>query len=1794
MSQNTTKWIDLSAYGSKIIILSFNINNQEKRILALGKDGASKDNFDSEVFDQIGNALEFQKFSHSNTEYYIYKNGDKFSPKELYSKLKNAGFEKVKPFDINPAELISVIGGAESQVKKPAEPISTEQKTQKVSSVEKRVASEPQDKPFNPDEHIEELLRDSVIIGKNRLGKVVREVIGFNGLEGKRFLHDESESQKIKIEPESLDATSGLFLRAHDLGTLNQCADAFINDMNIGEVKRLDDIKEFARVIFADYQSANNAQKEMFIDKLNQSIENGIGKFIRRKNSDLNSRQLFELVKKLQENANYKIYFAQKKLSENIIDIPAPLSIAIHEIATTDFATKDKNVTIVNPGSGSLFSKFARGTNLEIFENREDTRENMRVSAVELGLKDETMIKTGTPDFADSDLVIANIQSDWLEDSFEFSGEIFNRKEFKYIIEALEAKKPEASAFFSFKMPDDSDILDEYNRFLSLIARKYAIQGIANIKSFLHAGLANSDNLMVISIAENRPVVLDEAPQAALREKEINSYPEMWTWVTETIRANRNIANHHMDYDEDSVNKSDKERNYFQVPYVAASRLGQAETMFPKHLEEPTKIALAKMAKAFGDVDERVANEVGFSKKHLSEVAAPEQIDAVALETYAEEKGKKGFLLGDMTGIGKGRTLAMMALRQMNSGRNVVFLTQKDSNIRDLFRDFTDLGVSTKDLNYIIFNNNTSFDIEDPELGMVTVKNSSPSELIEMMRTTEFEVDVDGNRVLDEEGNPRPITGAKWPEKENGDPVQIVFATYSQFSKSAERCVSEIDKIKINFLNQAIDENTVLILDECQSAAGQSNTGKNIKAAVDACGLVRYSSATHLKRASATPLFNPLFPEHMSEEEVKDIMERGGENIQEVVSSMLARDGVFLRREHDNSALEYETVLDTKREERNRSFVDMLSPILSELCYLSGDVNRRIQDNIDNRIRQMEALEFQREHNLLVQDREQAQRDRRQINQLKGVIKSMQGAKLSFGSPLYNLSKIALAALKTDFVIEQALEDLRGGKKPVLVVDSTLETLLRELYIKQQAEGMEQIKEPDFKDLFLREIEKLTTKKRKDDNGVYVKDENGIIIRDPVEPDNERLHQRLDMIKEMVRELPDLSVSFIDRVKKELGDAGFSCGEITARKIEYHNNKLQKRIPEKKVDVVDKFNNGTYDAILINKSGSTGISLHAAEWFQDRRQRTMRKLDVSNDIVEEVQTDGRIHRRGQVVNPKIYFVDSGVPFETRLIATKNQKLRRLSANVTSNRENAALIGDVLDMINAVGDEVCARYANARPELLEQLGLERNVFNQAGEDADLDGPNDDNQDTRRSANQILARLGMLPCAMQTQILEELQAEYEARIMELEAENKNPLKPKQLKGEIVTKEKTIFEGSELENPNNVFDDPVYIETCIAELSKEPINGEMLDTMVANAQESLMGEDGDYFADRLERIRMDKLNEAFAFINRNNQYATLQGALDANVPELMNLNNRIDTLITLVRDLKAGCQIRITDETGEATMAIVNKVTYPQRGFEHNASKYRFQYVVPGDAEPRVYSFEPLLKNTHFVRPEGGFHIYPGLNNDDMDEVDKILNDFDNAQDFIQKRRVQILTGNTFRAMQIAVENKIGSMCVYYDKKEQIMKRGVIVSGNIRNVNMAVPVRFNSPEMCFDALNENNLLTLYPDQKRNTRSFLIKSLRGGQSFEITLPHPNNKQFGKIYESEFVADLRRRLQPQGNVNDLRGQKNFKIDNREDLLRLIRVVMNDHGINFYTDPKFRNWSNNWQERKTLNEQREQENARVA
>lgn len=88
------------------------------------------------------------------------------------------------------------------------------------------------------------------------------------------------------------------------------------------------------------------------------------------------------------------------------------------------------------------------------------------------------------------------------------------------------------------------------------------------------------------------------------------------------------------------------------------------------------------------DVDAFVQEKLAYaSKEKLYEAFAAEQIDAVAMAIVNMEKDG-GFILGDQTGIGKGRVMAGIMRYAMKQGTTVpVFVTAKPVLYADIWRD---------------------------------------------------------------------------------------------------------------------------------------------------------------------------------------------------------------------------------------------------------------------------------------------------------------------------------------------------------------------------------------------------------------------------------------------------------------------------------------------------------------------------------------------------------------------------------------------------------------------------------------------------------------------------------------------------------------------------------------------------------------------------------------------------------------------------------------------------------------------------------------------------------------------------------------------------------------------------------------------------------------------------------------------------------------------------------------------------------------------------------------------------
>ena len=167
------------------------------------------------------------------------------------------------------------------------------------------------------------------------------------------------------------------------------------------------------------------------------------------------------------------------------------------------------------------------------------------------------------------------------------------------------------------------------------------------------------------------------------------------------------------------------------------------------------------------------------------------------------------------------------------------------------------------------------------------------------------------------------------------------------------------------------------------------------------------------------------------------------------------------------------------------------------------------------------------------------------------------------------------------------------------------------------------------------------------------------------------------------------------------GSEFFKVGEVTGRKFTLNKQEDGKykletnKKPKNKGTTFKKFNNGFYDVLLINESGSTGEDAHSSSKFADQRPRVMIIHQVELDVNTEVQKRGRINRTGQVNYPNYIYAVSRIPSEIRRLLMLVRKLRSLDANTTANQKQSSKLSairdsfgnEIQDVINKYGDEV---------------------------------------------------------------------------------------------------------------------------------------------------------------------------------------------------------------------------------------------------------------------------------------------------------------------------------------------------------------------------------------------------------------------------------------------------------------------------------------------------------------------------
>ncbi len=773
------------------------------------------------------------------------------------------------------------------------------------------------------------------------------------------------------------------------------------------------------------------------------------------------------------------------------------------------------------------------------------------------------------------------------------------------------------------------------------------------------------------------------------------------------------------------------------MAYKPASQIHKLDTQVPDSMGDDTHEALAKLTKAVGgNVTDFVCERLQWSRDEIQDRLFAEQVDAVALAIYNMEARKQAIIIGDQTGIGKGRMAACLIRYAHSQGQKAVFITEKPNLFTDIYRDLKDIGCAS--LKPFIINS-------DPKANITEINEND--EIVTVYKP------LSDKKRYDE------IIGSKRIPND----CDYVLATYSQFTTPKR------DGAKIEFLHSVCEPNT-LILDEAHNAGGSSkstdrggkekvvgsNTFQAFSQAVKMAKNVCFLSATFAKRPDNMPLFamrTCISEAELPDSELISSISKGGEALQEIISSELVHEGQMLRRERTYDGIKVNYIyLDENGEKEfgvpnlekeHRIMSDNITELIREIIHFESEYIKPMIDDISEDI---------------AEDGGKADESNKDL----GV------NRVSYFSKVFNLINQVLFAIKAEAVADHAVRRLKEGKKVVVAFASTFESMYEDLKIdngKKQI-GNEDIK-TDYSVALLRGLE--STLKYTERNGKN-KVESKVIDFGELSPEAQDEYRRVE--NKIKNTTTGITISPIDIIIRKIERAGFTCSEVTGRssKIDFSNEqgtrgKIVPRKKEKANVAFAKFQNNQSDVLLINTSGSTGASAHATNKGtnlkrEEVKPRVMIIAQYELNVSTEVQKRGRINRTGQFpeIPPSYDYLISAIPAEKRMMMMLQKKLRSLDANTASNQKNSTSVIDTDDFINKYGDEVVKAYMRDNEEFTMAIGDPFYIFTERPKK--LQGKNDEDV-----AKRTTGRVAILPAEQQEDFYTNVLGNYKQKINQL---------------------------------------------------------------------------------------------------------------------------------------------------------------------------------------------------------------------------------------------------------------------------------------------------------------------------------------------------------------------------------------------------------------------------------------------
>ena len=854
-----------------------------------------------------------------------------------------------------------------------------------------------------------------------------------------------------------------------------------------------------------------------------------------------------------------------------------------------------------------------------------------------------------------------------------------------------------------------------------------------------------------------------------------------------------------------------------KLPYRPHNTAFRLESVAPAAMVEAMDNVLTQIEAQHGSIDEFIKTELGYDTiEEAHQALAAEQMDSVAMAIYQMKQGQ-ALIIGDQTGVGKGRQMAALIRWAVQRGEKPVFITQKADLFSDIYRDLVDIG--SGDLVPFIFNSPSAKENKGEMVdanGKVVYKGLSDSKMKKVMETGKLPEDCDFAVLTYSQVN----TGDAVSQQEMEEAAKKSGAR----TKKSKNVKNGKATPKATFL-RAIAKDNYLFLDESHTAAGSSNTGAYLQSILRGAKAATFASATFAKRPDTMPLYairTAMSQAKVEPDKMISIIEKGGVTLQEIMSRELTNAGQMVRRERDMSDVvtDWKTITDPETVRRARENYDRTIAAFNAIIKFQEDYVKPMIEALDMELAVMAESAG-----------------------VKRGTDKMGVENVPFASKTYNYTKQLMLALKVDAIADEVEAEINAGRHPVIALESTMESS-----IKDYAAG-ETIDEPTFSASLLKGLDTVMQYTVKDEDG---NERHERYSPQALGPAGEKAYYELqDFIRESTS---DIFISPLDAIIERLNDKGYKVGELTGRNMYVERNDdgrvvVKRRTDKDKKKMQREFNSGTLDVLILNKSASTGISLHASEKFSDQRQRSMIIAQPLSDINDYMQMIGRIDRTGQV--HRGYYINLGlpVPAENRFLMMLSTKLKSLNANTTTSQDSESNDVEAPDLLNKYGSQVVVEYLRDNVEIYEKMGAPLKKGGLGGgsvQASELDEYKPQEDDARK----VTGYVALLTTKEQEEFYDDVVRRYNELIKYLNDTGSNDLKITVMPLRAKTIEKRVSSEGIDPDGNNPFARNSFVEKVEMDVLRKPMKSDEIRKVIEQINRGTSP--AEYLESVLETIR------------------------------------------------------------------------------------------------------------------------------------------------------------------------------------------------------------------------------------------------------------------------------------------------------------------------------------------------------